>query len=160
MSALVLILAAGVMAGGGPEKESGKAGQELELRGEWEGTIAWCESVWAAHYADGKWTVTRLEGDISVVHATLRKVGLGRLMVKTDEFMPAIYKWEGEDRISICLSVKGDAPPSSFEASKKQQLVILRRVKPAKLPPRPGRPWPGRRPAARLPPSRPPARWA
>jgi hypothetical protein len=140
MSALAMVLAAGMALGNGPEKVSGEMVQGLDLRGEWAGDW-WLDT-------DKRYDVTKLGKSLfglrmksnGVRTATWLNVpdivdeGHGRLRGRWDwrgVEIHGIYQQDGR-RLVICFVEINRSRPTSFLIEDGQCLLILRRVKPAK----------------------------
>jgi hypothetical protein len=137
MSAFVLVLAAGMAVGNGPEAVSAETELELDLRGRWEGTIpSWrvggpTMQIWVY-----KGAILNSFFPHDVTRVVKEGEGKVRLILSGSDFpdicssIPGIYEWEG-DRLIICTSIFG-VRPRSFHASMftGQTLYILHRVQP------------------------------
>lgn len=130
-----MILMAGMTVPGDVPKEGmGEIEERLDLHGEWEGVMIRRKEILPVRYAEGEIIFTLKPGHVSMVRATFTEVGPGRLTVGVGQMLQAIYHTsEDRNRVTICISLKGDAsPPSSFKANHEQQLLILHRVKSTK----------------------------
>jgi hypothetical protein len=128
MSALAMILAAGMVMGGGPEKHSGEIAesQRLDLRGEWEGTFLDGPDSGNARLADGYLELWDESGAIELAQIQFIDEGRGKLRLTKGGDpvpLPGSYKQEN-DRIIICFR---EDPKED-----QQVILILRRVKLAK----------------------------
>lgn len=133
MSALAMILtAAMVVPGDGPEKVSGEMARErktLNLKGQWKAVL----------YGHGP----VFQGEATVVDREFR-VRAGKFVFIFGEAVDegdgnlrmcgrlGIYKQDG-DQLRICLSHPNGFPrPTSFKAENRQCLIELTRIRPAK----------------------------
>lgn len=135
MSAFVLVLAAGVAVGSGPEAVSPEMDRGLDLRGEWKG-------VWVDE-AGAKWKATAENGTVCGERPEFVKViraqdvadeGAGRVQVLYPRVEPpalGIYQWRG-DCLIICFREARLGRPTAFRGGNGQDLITLRPVKPAK----------------------------
>jgi hypothetical protein len=158
MSVLAMLLtAAMVIPGNGPERVSGETeqsqGQRVDISGSWEG-IAWSDnSIWKAEVSNCSLVLTAVFGEAtsrdSKAHGWDRweigeipkqlKSGKGKLIIQKEPYnqcfdcrmYEAIYRWDS-DLLVICFSRIELGSPTSFQAGKNQFLVVLRRVKPNK----------------------------
>jgi hypothetical protein len=139
MTTLVLVLAAGMALGDGPEKVSGEmeVAQRLDLSGEWKGT--WKESngrVWDAWLRNGTLSGTQVKAMGRIVGIVCKWEGFdeGRGKVRAKDWRCdylGIYRYEG-DRIVICYRLDVFGRPNSFRAGDGCDLLILHRIKPGK----------------------------
>jgi hypothetical protein len=133
-SALAMILAAGIaIPGDGPGKVSGEVEQELDLRGEWEGTLRNYHGV-RSRFRFGN-------GEVVVINDQMQEVmgarlsftdegkGKVRLRLNGDQVYLGIYRQEG-DRFFSCFS--SDQRPTDFRLTKERCLIDMHRVKPRK----------------------------
>jgi hypothetical protein len=139
MSALAMILTAAMVApGNGPEMESGKIAQNeqgFDLRGIWEGSLRMRRADGTYYtvpgsYQDGKLTIVELDGP-EVVKVVFIDEGKGKFRyraVKEGEEGLGIYKWN-QEQLVLCLGEK--KRPSSFR-DEDGFILILHRVKPCK----------------------------
>jgi hypothetical protein len=129
MSTFVLVMAAGMVLGDGPERVSGEVGECL-LVGRWEGTIS---------HEHGKSHDAVVEDGYLAEWWGMSSSGLftweihdeGRARVQlllNGTFYSGIYRWDG-DRISLCYRRVEKGRPTSFRAGDDQHLLILHRVK-------------------------------
>lgn len=130
MSALAMILAAGMAVGDVLEERSGEVEeQRLDLRGEWEGTFR--------NYHGVRSRFRLSNGELVVVNDQMQEVmgvgvsfvdeGKGKVRWRVDDTVYlGIYQQEG-DRIFACFS--SNQRPNSFQLTKKRCLLNLRRVK-------------------------------
>jgi hypothetical protein len=128
MTALVVLVAAGMAAGNGPEKVSTEA-DGFDLRGEWTGTFQnEAGAVFPARYARGE-LIVRGEREYYTPTKFVHQ-RTGRLLLLAYPSCLGIYKWEG-DRLFICIRVdEARTRPTAFKAGGcRDQLTILRRVK-------------------------------
>jgi hypothetical protein len=141
MSTLVMVLtAAMVVPGDGPERLSWEIEQGLDLSGEWEG-------IWWFH-TDGQLQVTsrgsRLVGTrkpgvdgwvgSSIDTCNFIDDSHGKLSGTWDlsgAEIRGIYRQDGE-RLILCFSKAPHSRPTSFEVGGNQHLLLLHRVKPRK----------------------------
>jgi hypothetical protein len=127
MSALVVVLAAGMATGDSPDKGStAVAWSGLSLDGRWEGTSRTAKATFRVEVDKGMITWTcefpcrwapRDEGD-----------GRFSLVLADRRTYPCIYKWDG-DRLVFCIGKPGRRP-KEFTTENGQELVTLHRVKP------------------------------
>jgi hypothetical protein len=130
MSTLVLVMAAGMVLGDGPQRVSGEVEQGLDLRGEWEGTWYWpCGLNDPMQLSRGTMTLASGgRGSTSVI----ADEGGGRCRFSIiHRLMLGIYE-QDPDRVIICFREGGEERPVSFERTAEQHLLILHRVKPGK----------------------------
>jgi hypothetical protein len=113
MSAFVMVLAAGMAVGNGPEKVSGEVEPGLDLHGKWAGSIG-IEPGFTppASYEDGRLTVIRPDGPHS---ATLKLIDQGegkcKCRIAGDEAL-GIYQWKGQQLV-LCIG-RHEKRPSTF----------------------------------------------
>jgi hypothetical protein len=138
MSAFVMVLAAGIVVGSGPEAESAEMEQRLDLRGEWEGSCR--EEAVSGKAGLSKWGLCleypRAGGRppplLGPFPASDEGSGKARFWGKWGTGTSlGIYKWEA-DRLIICLGENGAARPTSFHTGSRQTLIILQRIQPGK----------------------------
>jgi hypothetical protein len=139
MSAFVLVLAAGLAVGNGPEKVSVAAYEGLDLSGAWEGWLAFTSHRIRVELRDGD---LKYQGNPAVFLYGEDCVdeGAGRLRFRLrpsrwgrETRHLGIYKQDRE-RITICFAPDGGDRPDSFllQESPVHFLITLRRVKPGK----------------------------
>jgi hypothetical protein len=137
MSALAIILAAGMAIGDGPGKASEQVERRLDLSGEWEGE-------WKGGGIDNDPYRVRLRKGVMVVKGDnwdrpdkikFSKVideGNGKVRFTLGiESCVGIYRQQA-DRLSICFCIATHDRPTSFRPKENQWLFILHRVKPRK----------------------------
>jgi len=138
MSALMMVLLAGLTVGDGGREQSSQQTKDTFLgRGHWKGTV----KGWPGHDLP-EWDVVikpdklqLLKGGGNVaVDATWRWVDEGRgkcrlSILEHDTHFLGIYKREMGNLI-ICLRVRSEGYPPAFRASPNQALLILKPDKP------------------------------
>jgi hypothetical protein len=121
MSAFVMVLAAGMAVGSGPEPVSAEVKPPLDLRGEWEGTL---------EHFDGQ-EARLVRGAVNPQYVD-EGDGKFRLRVRgRASVCLGIYRQEG-DRVILCFGRPGEERPTSFQGGHGQEPIILHRVKPDK----------------------------
>ena len=136
-SALAMILtAAMVVPGNGPEKVSGEVEQQgLDLRGEWKGSVMDAPNkVFGAALAAGELGRGYDWGWEEIPFLTFTDEGAGRFRVRTRPGLVrlGIY-WQEGYRLVFCLGEYDGKRPRSFDPIPHEQtLFILHRVKPRK----------------------------
>jgi hypothetical protein len=136
MSALAMILAAGMAVGNGPEKVSGEMEERLNLSGEWEGELYHaCGTSFTVSYQGGTLIATNGE-QVETMHVQFIDEGNGKLRgtEKGKGDALGIYKWERQSLI-LCIGLSGRPRPSSFQQDDEHSLLILRRVKARQMTP-------------------------
>jgi hypothetical protein len=132
-SALAMVLtAAMVVPGNGPEMVSAEMEQRLDLRGEWEGT--WHYSVEGTRrvvitgnrlfFITGACAVGRPFVCVQESAGTFRAHWDGEACL-------GIYRYDG-GRLLLCVREASKGYPTSFRAGAVQDLLILHRVQPRK----------------------------
>jgi hypothetical protein len=121
MSALALVLAAGMVLGDGPGRTSGEVEQGLDLRGRWEGTYIAGIGQGGLMSREGIFGLDDLTdeggGKLSSGRGKNRRLGIYR---------------QDDDNLIFCIREAGKGRPTSFVPSEDQTLYILNRVKPRK----------------------------
>jgi hypothetical protein len=147
MSAFVMVLAAGMAVGSGPEMVSAETAAGLPSDGVWQGT--WVKPngekfrvtlPGVVNPMPRVGTAQPLQGDrnrafLLAFPYWITDEGAGRLRmwwVGTRDYhaLYALYRWDAD-----CLLISFDdhgRPPASFRAGENNHLVTLRRVKPGK----------------------------
>jgi hypothetical protein len=132
MSAFVLILAAGMVLGDGPERVSGEVEQGLDLSGRWAGILRTDYGVTREVEIRDEDQEVLIRRDGSLEHYGWFGAwdeGAGRLsMVWRGEFWLGIYKQE-DDQLTICIRLGSEVRPTEFTPGDWQNVFILRRVK-------------------------------
>ena len=131
MSALVLLLAAGMVANDCPAAVSSEMEQGLGLSGEWVGTVAYSPGeVFDAEFSDNM-----LKQERCLCRRAIRYIpadeGAGRFRLVDDAGLVrlGIYRREG-DRLTICIASAGAKRPRLFDPiDGKQELFVLHRWK-------------------------------
>jgi hypothetical protein len=128
MSALAMVLAAGLAVGDGPERVSGEVARGLDLHGEWEGTIRHSFGEDHPVVLDKDRVLTEDDGLLSLgFFLEISDEGKGKVQIRLGGSARAgIYKHEGED-VVICFC-RVDRP-TEFRAGNGRSLLILHRVK-------------------------------
>jgi hypothetical protein len=134
MSSFVFILVA-VVVSNGPEVESLETYCGLDLRGKWQGI--WVDGIgreWEATAENGHVSGERPEF-VNFIHAKhISDEGSGRVRILYPRVEPpalGIYQWR-DDCLIICFREERLGRPVAFQGGNGQDLIILRRVKPAK----------------------------
>jgi hypothetical protein len=135
MTALAMILAAGMAVGSGPEKVSGEVEQGLDLRGEWEGTSP-CppKSDCVVRFVKNKLNIYDPSTKCSIGFTVIDEGG-GRLRLPLTRVrgLLGIYRYQDHDHLHICFSANETGHrPTSFHVGNDRMYLILHRVKPAK----------------------------
>jgi hypothetical protein len=135
MSALAMVLAAGMAIVHGPEKVSAEVGQDLS--GEWRGTLRRCngrERTVTAFFEDDKLSITMHHENGTTRTATYIVINEGkghlRLSSKVSTRL-GIYQQERES-LTICYRKAKYGRPTTFRPGDRQMLVTLRRIEPRK----------------------------
>jgi hypothetical protein len=139
MSALAMILTAAMMVpGDGPEKASGEIARErqpLDLSGEWEGTLQDATTPKGGIKMKAKMLAEDFyyskEPDLRFYRglAEVYDEGAGRMRFEPEAGkILGIYQQDG-DRVIMCIGDANGNRPDSFRIGKGQQLLILHRVK-------------------------------
>jgi hypothetical protein len=117
MSTLVVLFAAGMTLGTGPEKVSGEVEQRLDLSGKWQLT----------NFDNHPASSVAMDGNDILRHWNAKDEGGGkfRLTISGSPLL-GIYKHNG-DRLMICIG--RDEWPTFFRCVNGQNVLILRRVK-------------------------------
>lgn len=131
MSALAMILAAGMVLSDGPERVSGEMEQGLDLRGEWEGALSDNTGI-------TKTTVRRtslvlhLDRGLTSLSWEVEDEGQGKLRMRFNgaRYL-GIYHQEG-DRLIICFGCPNGPRATSLRTEHYQHLFTLHRVRPSK----------------------------
>jgi hypothetical protein len=137
MSTLVLVLTAAMMVpGDGPEKVSWEVEQKLDLSGEWEGTFWDSQSKnkegWTVKLSDD-WLVFERGADTYRMLWQMTDEGGGKVKLKLWRTVyVGIYRQES-DRVLIALCDIKKARPVSFPLGDDQSFLILHRAKPGSL---------------------------
>ncbi len=139
MSALAMILAAGMTVGSGPEQVSGETEQRLDVRGKWEGYhfLLFGESSERVQLQGEELKVALPDGLYATHEIEFTDKGRGSVHiilavggVVTCRFR-GVYRYEG-DRLIICYGKPGIPENPSIWADIGQHFLVFRRVKPRK----------------------------
>ena len=130
----MVLMAAMVIPGNGPEKVSGEVKQGLDLSGEWEGS--WDRGtglIYKANLRENRLVGKRGNGSIHFPRFIVEEDGEGaiRVTVGGGGVCKGIFRCEG-DHVLICFRNSHTLRPTSFQAGHGQELLILHRVKPRK----------------------------
>lgn len=134
MFAFVVVLAA-LVVGDGPEAVSPKVNQRFDLRGKWKGV--WLDETgveWEATAENGTVFGERPEFVKMIKAEDITDEGSGRVRVLYPRVNPpalGIYQWQA-DCLIICFRVARFGRPERLRGGNGQDLITLRRVKPAK----------------------------
>ena len=130
MSALAMILMAGIAVGDGPKKDRGEVEQRLDLSGEWKGT--WVDdagNVWETEQQK-RMLAGHFKGTLMWLQLSeIVDEGKGKFHMDwgAREYV-GIYKQKGGVLI-MSYRAKRHGYPSSFEGGDGSYLLILHRVK-------------------------------
>ena len=134
MSTLVMVMAAGMMPGDGPEKVSGEIVQGLDMRRLWEGLWIDSDGIWRKAELNlreceliGERLPGQIPGDISQTlgFLSIKDDGAGHIRLGDDL---GIYNQDNTCLI-ICFRDHRKGYPTSFRGGNGQNLLILRRVR-------------------------------
>jgi hypothetical protein len=133
MSALVVVLAAGMAVGNGPQQASSEVEQRLDLSGQWQGTWQTENGVClAVLVAGGTLRATCSPGiRVDLPVADFVDKGGGRCGIVLNGPCCGIYAQSG-NRLLICIRAARLGYPTAFQAGSGHDLITLRRIKPRK----------------------------
>ena len=130
MSALAMILMAGMAAGDMPGKAMGEAEERLDLCGEWTGTLEFSGNVYQALLTRTQLRIWNRKGRARFDHPFTDESNGNLHLTETPDDL-GIYQQVG-DSLTICFR-KG-MRPTTYSASAGHYLLTLHRVKPRKRP--------------------------
>jgi hypothetical protein len=123
VSAVVLLLAAGLAPGDGPGAVSAEVAEGFEFPGEWE-CVQFNGSVFTYSGTAAGSTYIQTFGLTPEGAGKLRLCPRGRALL-------GIYQWKGDSFIA-CFRAPDCGRPTTFDAGDGQRLLILRRIPPGK----------------------------